>query len=315
MRFVDALEGFVDTLSQSSAWRDIGAYEALWLEAGASFKTASDRLRATPNGRASDIISAGIADECSRQIQARFAKAGLRDVGLRFHSTPEYPTKLLDARYPLRAFYYRGDWSLLATPSVAVVGARELTDEGAARTRRLVRCLVEDDFTIVSGMAAGTDTVAHTTAIEMGGRTIAVLGTSIDAIYPKQNAALQEDVAKRFLVISQVPVLVHAKNDWRYNRRFFPERNITMCALTDASIIAAIGNSNGTYIQSKAALDQNRPLFLLNNCFFKEGIDWPAKFAKRGAVRAFEYEDIRRVIVRQDHSRPTQLTAVPPGLE
>jgi len=200
-------------------------------------------------------------------------------------------------------------------PSVAVVGARELTNEGAARTRRLVRCLVEDGFTIVSGMAAGTDTVAHTTAIEMGGRTIAVLDISIDAIYPKQNAAWLEDVAKRFLVISQVPVLVHAKNDWRYNRRFFPERNITMCALTDASIIAAIGNSNGTYIQSKAALDQKRPLFLLNNCFFKEGIDWPAKFAKRGAVRAFEYEDIRRVIVREDHSRPTQLTAAPPGLE
>ena len=100
-------------------------------------------------------------------------------------------------------------------------------------------------------------------------------------------------MAQRFLVISQVPVLVHAAKDWRYNLRFFPERNITMSALTDASIIAAIGHSNGTFIQSKAALDQGRPLFLLNNCFSKEGVSWPHRFAKRGAVRAFDYDDIR----------------------
>jgi DNA processing protein len=104
---------------------------------------------------------------------------------------------------------------------------------------------------------------------------------------------LQAEIAQRFLVISQVPVLVHAANDWRYNRRFFPERNITMCALTDASIIAAIGESNGTFIQSKAAIDQVRPLFLLNNCFLKEGVDWPERFLKKGAVRAFDYDDIR----------------------
>jgi DNA processing protein len=66
-----------------------------------------------------------------------------------------------------------------------------------------------------------------------------------------------------------------------------------MSALTDASIIVEIGDSNGTYIQSKAALDQGRPLFLLNNCFKKAGIGWPAQFARRGAVRAVTYEDIR----------------------
>jgi DNA processing protein len=66
-----------------------------------------------------------------------------------------------------------------------------------------------------------------------------------------------------------------------------------MSALTDASIIVEIGESRGTYIQSKAALDQGRPLFLLNNCFEKQDISWPAQFARRGAVRAVEYDDIR----------------------
>ena len=175
-----------------------------------------------------------------------------------------------------------------------MVGARQIGEDGVARTRRLVQCLVEDDFTIVSGLAAGTDVVAHRTALDMGGRTIAVLGTPISDVYPKPHAELQRHIGDHHLVISQVPILFHAKKDWRYNRRFFPERNVTMSALTDASIIAAIGQSNGTYIQSKAALDQGRRLFLLNNCFSMEGIDWPDRLAKRGAIRAYSYRDIRR---------------------
>jgi DNA processing protein len=168
-----------------------------------------------------------------------------------------------------------------------------LSEDGAARTRRLVRCLVEDGFTIVSGLAAGTDSVAHNTAIEMGGRTIAVLGTAITDVYPKPNRALQREIGDRFLVISQVPMMLYSSRDYRYNRIFFPARNVTMSALTDASIIAAIGQSNGTHIQSQAALDQGRRLFLLNNCFEMDGIDWPHRFAKRGAIRAFDYQDIR----------------------
>ncbi|MEJ2125889.1 MAG: DNA-processing protein DprA [Alphaproteobacteria bacterium] len=197
------------------------------------------------------------------------------------------------------------------TRSVAVVGARQITEEGVARTRRLVRYLVEDGFTIVSGLAAGTDTVAHTTALEMKGRTIAVLGTPITETYPRQNKALQRDIGDRFLVISQVPMLRYASQDYRRNRLFFPERNITMCALTDASIIAAIGQSNGSFIQSKAALDQRRPLFLLNNCFHKEGIDWPHKFAKRGAVRAYEYDDIRSRLMHLIDKREDDNERVP----
>jgi DNA processing protein len=275
---------------------EMGAYEALCLRPGATFKTLSEWIGRAPKGRALETVDAGTAERCASEVAARFEETGLTDIGMRFYGTPDYPEKLRDARHPLRAFYFRGDWSLVNTPTVAVVGARQLSEHGAARARRLVRNLVEDGFTIVSGLAAGTDRVAHTTALEMGGRTIAVLGTPIHKTYPRENSALQKEIAERFLVISQVPVLLYESKDWRYNRKFFPERNITMSALTDASIIVEIGESNGTYIQSKAALDQGRPLFLLNNCFKKPGIVWPAQFAKRGAVRVVEYEDIGRVI-------------------
>jgi DNA processing protein len=272
---------------------EMGAYEALWERPGASFKTVCEWLGSAPSGRASDLVPPETTETYAREILQRLSKALISDVDVRLFDAPEYPLKLRDARYPLRAFYYRGNWDLVNTRSVAVVGARQLSDDGAARTRRLVRRLVEDGFTIVSGLAAGTDTVAHRTAIKMGGRTIAVLGTSITDTYPKANTDLQREIGDRFLVISQVPMILYAKKDYRHNRRFFPERNITMSALTDASIIAAIGQSNGTYIQSKAALDQGRPLFLLNNCFLMEGLGWPHRFAKRGAVRAYDYDDIR----------------------
>lgn len=272
---------------------ELGAYEALWLRSGATFKTVSERIAAAPNGRPSDLVDRETAARCARDVAERFARAGLRDVGMRLYGAPDYPPKLRDARYPLRAFYCRGDLSLASAPSVAVVGARQLSPQGAARAKRLVRHLVEDGFTVVSGLAAGTDRVAHATALEMGGRTIAVLGTPIHKTYPRENADLQKRIAESFLLISQVPALLYETKDWRYNRKFFPERNITMSALTDASIIVEIGESNGTYIQSKAALDQGRPLFLLNNCFRKPGIAWPAEFAKRGAVRTYDYKQIR----------------------
>jgi DNA processing protein len=287
---------------------EMGAYEALWERPGASFKTVFEWLGNAPSGRASDLVLPATAESYALDILQRFSNASISDVGVRLFGAPDYPLKLCDARYPLRAFYYRGDWDLVSTRSVAVVGARQLSDDGAARTRRLVRRLVEDGFTIVSGLAAGTDTVAHRTAIEMGGRTIAVLGTSMTASYPKANSELQRDIGDRYLVISQVPMILYAKKDYRHNRRFFPERNITMSALTDASIIAAIGQSNCTYIQSKAALDQGRPLFLLNNCFLMHGLDWPRRFAKRGAVRAYDYDDIRSGLKDLIEDRPANGT-------
>ena len=271
----------------------MGAYEALWERDGASFKRVHEWIAGAPYGRASDLIRPETAEAHARTISNRLAEASLDDVGFMLYGDAGYPAKLGDARYPLHAMYYRGRWDLVTTRSVAVVGARRISDEGAARTRKLVRHLVEDGFTIVSGLAAGVDGIAHRTAIEMGGQTIAVLGTPITNAYPRPHAELQREIGDRFLVISQVPIILYSKRDHRHNRGFFPERNITMSALTDASIIVAIGESNGTLIQSKAALDQGRRLFLLNNCFQREGVTWPHRFAERGAVRAYDYEDIR----------------------
>ncbi len=150
------------------------------------------------------------------------------------------------------------------------------------------------EFPIVPGLAAGVDTVAHQTAIEKNGRTIAIIGTPLSHSYPKQNAELQRFIAQNFLLISQVPVLRYEKQDFRINRFFFPERNITMSALTEATVIVEAGETSGTLIQARAALQQGRKLFILDSCFRNKNLTWPHKYAERGAIRVTDYDDIKQ---------------------
>ena len=113
---------------------EMGAYEALWERPGATFKTVSEQIGRTSTGRAVGLVTPDIAETNAREILRRLSQANVSDVGIRLFDTSDYPRKLCDARYPLRAFYYRGDWNLVNTRSVAVVGARQITEEGVART-------------------------------------------------------------------------------------------------------------------------------------------------------------------------------------
>jgi DNA processing protein len=276
-----------------SPLRELGAYEALWDKPETTFKTLSEKFAARPHAVPSDFVPPGKAREYSDFVQRRFREADVTRFGVRVHGAGEYPQKLRDAAHPVELLYYQGWWDLADSPSVAVVGTRTPSPDGIVRTQQLVRKLVKVGFTIVSGLATGIDTVAHTTAIEEGGRTIAVIGTPLSHSYPKDNAELQRKIASEYLVISQVPVQRYERQDYRRNRLFFPERNITMSALTEATIIVEAGETSGTLIQARAALHQGRKLFILDSCF-RKGLKWPSKFAEKGAVRVMEYDDIRK---------------------
>src|SRR4029078_6485919 len=110
--------------------------------------------------------------------------------------------------------------------------------------------------------------------------------------YPPQNKPLQERIAKDFLLVSQVPVLRYAKQAVPQNRLFFPERNITMSALTEATVIVEAGETSGTLTQARAALYQGRKLFILDSCFRRSDLTWPARFEQRGAIRVRDIDDI-----------------------
>lgn len=277
-----------------SPLKELGAYEALWNREGASFKKIAEMHRARPESMPSDFVPERQAFNFAERVCDMLARAKVEEFGVRVHGTGEYPERLRDAAYPIKLLYFQGWWDLIATRSVAVVGTRKPSWEGVARARRLVRELVAEKFTIVSGLALGIDTVAHTTAIECGGWTIGVIGTPLSEVYPRENTELQARIANEFLLISQVPVWRYSQQGPRGNRLFFPERNVTMSALSEATIIVEAGETSGTLIQAHAALEQGRKLFILDSCFQNSGLTWPERLANRGAIRVTEFGDIRR---------------------
>ena len=219
--------------------------------------------------------------------------AGIKHFGIRVHGAGEYPAKLRAAEHPIELLYFQGNWDITSSRCVAIVGTRHPSDEGIRRAAKLARQFVKEGFTVVSGLAQGIDTVAHETTIEAGGNTVAVLGTPITSCYPPQNKALQRRIADQFLVISQVPIVRHSRQSPKGNRLFFPERNVTMSAMTEATVIVEAGNTSGTLIQGRSALMQKRKLFILESCFHNPELSWPAKFVERGAIRVAEFEEIR----------------------
>nr|CBA73720.1 conserved hypothetical phage protein [Arsenophonus nasoniae] len=271
----------------------MAAYEALWSENGATFRSIADRFRKYPDTIPSRMVTENVRKEFKEILKDIFDRFQVKHFGIRIHGANEYPEKLRDAKHPIEVFYYQGWWDLINTRSVAVVGSRRVSEEGKKRTRKLVKCLIEDNFTIVSGLAEGVDTEAHRTALDAGGNTIAVIGTPLSHFYPKQNIELQQRIRENYLLISQVPFKRYLDQDYRTNRLFFPERNATMSALSEATIIVEASDTSGTLTQARAALDQGRKLFILDSCFKNSTISWPEKYEARGAIRVKNYQDIK----------------------
>jgi DNA processing protein len=274
--------------------RELGAYEALWAQDGTSFKQLATMFRDHPGSVPSDFVSKANAEQHSRLALGAIRAAGIKHFGIRVHGAGEYPEKLRDAEHPVELLYFQGNWDLTSSRCVAIVGTRSPSEEGMRRATKITRSFVKEGFTVVSGLAQGIDTVAHRTAIETGGQTIAVLGTPITQYYPPENKELQQHIANDYLVISQVPIVRYSRQTFQGNRFFFPERNVTMSAFTEATVIVEAGETSGTLIQARHAIRQRRKLFILDSCFRDPKLTWPAKYLERGAIRVTDFDEVMK---------------------
>jgi DNA processing protein len=154
------------------------------------------------------------------------AEPGARELDHRYNPPEDAKQVLLVARDGAHVanLYAAGDLELLARPCVAVVGSRDASTEGRATAWQLARDLTAQGYVIVSGLAAGIDASAHGGAMETGGRTIAVIGTPLDRVYPRQHARMQETIYQRHLLVSP---FAHGT---RTIRGHFPARNRVMGA-------------------------------------------------------------------------------------
>ena len=200
---------------------------------------------------------------------------------LRLVGRSELPTKQLDM---LRRgettsgkdinIYIAGAVDVLKAPCVAIVGTREVTEAGRDRAYWLAEKLAQAGVTIVSGLAKGVDTAAHTGALAADGRTAAVIGTPLNKAYPAENAPLQEAIYRDHLLVSPFKIgdAVFKSN--------FPARNRVMAVLTDATVIIEASDTSGTLHQAAECTRLKRWLFISKAIVDDPGVKWPAKFLK-----------------------------------
>lgn len=170
--------------------------------------------------------------------------------------------------------YTAGSLDLLKAPCVAIVGTREVTEKGHDRAYWLAGKLAEAGVTVVSGLAKGVDTAAHTAALAAGGRTAAVIGTPLNKAYPIENAPLQEAIYRNHLLVSPFKI---GEAVFKSN---FPARNRVMAALTDATVIIEASDTSGTLHQAAECTRLKRWLFISKAIVDDPGVKWPAKFLK-----------------------------------
>ncbi|MEG4842459.1 DNA-processing protein DprA [Microcoleus sp. B9-D4] len=174
---------------------------------------------------------------------------------------PDYPRLLLEIPNPPPVLYYRGNVDRKEnqgiTPTVAMVGTRSPTEYGRRWTRKISTALAKSDFTVVSGLAAGIDTEAHTGCLEAGGRTFAVVGTGVDIVYPKQNERLCDRILQQGLVISEYPAGTQP------NKTNFPRRNRIIAGLSRATIVIEAPHKSGALITAYQANDFCRDVYVL----------------------------------------------------
>lgn len=197
------------------------------------------------------------------------------------------PLDEVSRKFAPELLHLEGDPTLLrGTVRVSVVGSRSASEAAIRRTIRLTTELVAGHVVVVSGLAKGIDHAAHTVAMQRGGRTIAVLGTPLDRSYPKEHEALQAEIARDHLVVTQFG-LGESVGRWS-----FPARNRTMALLTHATVIVEAGDESGSLHQGWEAIRLGRPLFFMQSILEDESLAWPRKLMDYGARPLSSTEDL-----------------------
>jgi len=249
------------------AWRaSEGELAAAGLDARTAQAIARGRAEGDPEAEIDRLHTAG--------VQA-FAKVD-----------PAYPSRLREIDDAPPVLYVRGvltpddDWG------VAVVGTRRATAYGRQATGELTRGLSAAGVTVVSGLARGVDTIAHRTAIDSGGRTIAVLANGLDTIYPPENRRLAEEIATQGALVADYPLGTKPRAD------FFPRRNRILSGLSLGTLVVEGDFKSGAMITAKYATEQNREVFAVPGSIFSPQSRGPLGLIRDGANPVSSAQDI-----------------------
>jgi DNA processing protein len=209
-----------------------------------------------------------------------------------------YPDRLREIADPPLALWVRGDASVLVSPAVAVVGSRQATSSGLAMARQLGREIAAAGLTVVSGLARGIDAAAHQGSLDAGGATIAVLGSGIDVIYPREHADMAVAIGTRGALVSEhVPGTPPLPP-------YFPLRNRVISGLSLAVVVVEASERSGSLITARLALEQGRDVL---------AVPGPVMPGRHRGCHALIKDGARVVETVRDVLEEIGWTALPPG--
>jgi len=229
-------------------------------------------------------LGTGKSAELAQEELAQAAGMGVRVVTL---DDSEYPQELEQIYDPPPVLYVRGEVSTISQPGIAVVGTRHPTPYGTGMAERLACDLAARGLTIISGMARGVDTAGHRGAIVAKGKTVAVFGTGIDVIYPKENTRLSEQIlALGGALISEFPIGTFPAP------QNFPIRNRIISGMSVGVLVVEAAEYSGTRITARCALEQNRDVFAVPGNVTNKNSWGPNTLIKQGAKLVATWEDV-----------------------
>ncbi|HIE17679.1 MAG TPA: DNA-protecting protein DprA [Dehalococcoidia bacterium] len=200
--------------------------------------------------------------------------------------SPMYPQRLKEVYDYPPLLYIRGNLLPEDECCLAVVGTRRATVYGRQVTEELVSDLARDGITIVSGLAKGIDSIAHRTALEVNGRTIAVFASGLDIVYPAENATLARQIMEHGALISEYPLGTKPKAD------NFPRRNRIMSGLSLGVLVVEAGKNSGALITANQALEQNRDVFAVPGSIMSPASRGTNHLIQEGAKLVLSHLDI-----------------------
>jgi len=219
-------------------------------------------------------------------VQGEFEKAKELGIKIVTINDKEYPLQLKTLNDPPIVLYIKGDITEKDIYSIAIVGTRKPTEYGKTITEKLTKELTELNITIVSGLARGIDTVAHKTAINFCGRTIAVLGNGLNVYYPSENHKLQDAIANSGAVVSEFPLGV------RPEKRNFPRRNRLISALSLGTVVIESAEKSGALITAKYSAEQGKDVFAVPGSILSKYSRGPHLLIKQGAKLIEKAQDV-----------------------
>jgi len=233
---------------------------------------------------AAQFVFDGKARAAAEQEWARVAAEGATIVTF---SCPEYPERLKEIYDPPPVLWVRGEAQLLARPAIAIVGTRHPTPYGTGMAEMLARDLAARRLLILSGMARGIDSCAHKGALAARMPTVAVWGTGIDVVYPKENKKLAEEIlATGGAIVSELPMGTFPAP------QNFPRRNRVISGLCVAVLVVEAGENSGTRVTARCAAEQNRDLFAVPGNVTNKNSWTPNTLIKQGAKLTATWEDV-----------------------